>query len=140
MARPTISVRVAANSYRQIAHEQKVRLGQLVREEAELVRETIIAHMENDPKTGRIYERPGGGTHQASAPGEAPAVDTRNLADSIEVHAERFGDAVVATDVEYAPVLEFGGVDLAPRPVWAQSADEVHATFPKRMAEELRKP
>jgi hypothetical protein len=36
------------------------------------------------PKSGRTYKR-GSKSHQASAPGEAPAIDTGNLVNSIEV-------------------------------------------------------
>lgn len=65
--------------------------------------------------------------HQASAPGEPPAVDTGRLRSSVShegpyvdgnrVHG-RWG-----TNVEYADDLEFGTSRIAPRP-WARRAEE----------------
>lgn len=69
------------------------------------------------PKTGYIYPRPGGKSHQASAPGEAPAIDYGNLVNSIQVGFENAGrTGVVFTSREYAPGLEFGTTHVAPRP------------------------
>lgn len=73
-------------------------------------------------RSGRIYKKPGGGTYQASAPGEAPAVRTGtlrlswsgqmtvegNMKESVTVGAE------LISNTEYAKYLEFGR--RAPRP------------------------
>lgn len=54
--------------------------------------------------------------HRASAPGEAPATDTGNLAGSIysRMTGKLTGEA--GSTAEYAPVLEFGGAHMAARP------------------------
>lgn len=54
--------------------------------------------------------------HRASAPGEAPATDTGNLAGSI--YARMTGKLVGETGstAEYAAALELGGAHMEPRP------------------------
>ena len=54
--------------------------------------------------------------HRASAPGEAPATDTGNLANSIYARMTGKAEGEVGSTAEYAPVLEFGGAHVAPRP------------------------
>ena len=73
-------------------------------------------------RSGRIYKKPGGGTYQASAPGEAPAVRTGNLRLSwsaeLEIEGSLQGDikvgAQLISNTEYAQYLEFG--KRSPRP------------------------
>jgi hypothetical protein len=74
----------------------------------------------SDSKTGRIY-----GNHQASAPGEAPAVDSGGLFNSIEGVMTAPLSGIVFTDKEYAPVLEFGGAKMEARPIFGPVAEEV---------------
>src|SRR5262245_6267985 len=57
------------------------------------------------PKSGRVYKR-GNRTHQASAPGEAPAIDTGNLANSIQVEFPNQTTGIVTVGAEYGQVLE----------------------------------
>lgn len=86
-------------------------------------------------KSGRIY-----GSHQASAPGEAPAVDTGNLVNSIVTEAKPGSlTATVSTAVEYAPHLEFGTVNMQPRPAWVPAAERARPRFRDRMNRMLRR-
>lgn len=77
--------------------------------------------VQKGPATGRVYTR-GGVSHKASAPGEAPATDSGNLASHINhIFVNRFTADVGAIGVPYAARLEFGGKDsrgvyIAPRP------------------------
>lgn len=67
-------------------------------------------------KTGRVYRRRGV-THQASAPGEAPASDTGRLVQSGRTEyqpADLTGEVIWSTD--YAEDLEFGSENVEPRP------------------------
>lgn len=82
----------------------------LVRRTAFAIEADIKTSMRG-PKTGRIY-----GTHQASAPGESPAIDTGALINSISTHIEDRLTATVSETSEYAPHLEFGTTTMAPRP------------------------
>lgn len=70
------------------------------------------------PRSGRLYQRGAKGTivHQASAPGEAPATDTGNLANSIGAQMIGRSEGEVTVGAEYAVTLELGGGKIAPRP------------------------
>lgn len=85
-----------------------------------------------EPKHGRLY-----GEHQASAPGEAPAVDTGGLINSIQGVMNSPMSGVVFTDKEYAPVLEFGGVDMQARPIFGDVVEAVAESFQDAMAKVL---
>lgn len=81
-------------------------------------------------RSGRIY-RIRGKEHQASAPGEAPAVDTGNLKGSIKVGEVTEDHAVLETNADYAAYLEFGTRHMAARPFMRPSVenhiDEIEA-------------
>lgn len=89
--------------------------------EAEAVVKTGMA----EGKTGAWY-----GDHQASAPGEMPAVDTGALVNSITTESDGTG-AVVYTNMEYAAKLEYGSPveHLEPRPFFGPAAEAVRADF-----------
>lgn len=84
-----------------------------------------------EPKTGRVY-----GNHQASAPGEAPAIDTGLLTNSLQEAYENDGMTGYAyTNTAYAPDLEYGHPDgtVAPRPFMQPAAREERPLFVRRM-------
>lgn len=117
----------------------------------------VAAHAQDairsGPKTGRLYElgetevsfKTAGGDevsftarkgqaakqHQASAPGEAPANETGNLAAGIK--AEQVGELAweVVFSAEYAAALEFGTEDgkIAARPVLGPALESVREPF-----------
>lgn len=68
-------------------------------------------------KTGKIYKRKNI-THQASAPGQAPATDTGNLISNINVDTSEQTNFIyyVISRAPYSKVLEYGGSKMAPRP------------------------
>ena len=78
------------------------------------------------PKSGRFYKvSKRGALHQASAPGEAPAVDTGNLRAGIktdEVTPILFEVRVAA---EYASYLEYGTRRMLPRPYVAPAIETI---------------
>ena len=80
-------------------------------------------------RTGRIYKR-GNNTHQASAEGESPAVDTGRLRQSATHETVRvegtkvIGGAGVSTP--YAVALEMGTERMAPRPFINRLNDQPH--------------
>lgn len=86
-----------------------------------------------EAKHGQVYPRPSG-DHQASAPGESPAVDYGFL---VEVKHEMLKDdlGVVYEDQEYAPAMEYGTPEIAPRPHMAPGADRARPKFVARMME-----
>jgi hypothetical protein len=84
--------------------------------------EATIKEAMAQPKHGRLYPR-GSRVHQASAPGEAPAIDTGNLIHSMEPQFPSPTKGVLAIFAEYAPYLEFGTRRMEARP-FAQPAVE----------------
>lgn len=86
------------------------------------------------PKHGRAYRRPGGRVHIASAPGEAPAVDTGALIRSLDVrvHNRPAGtQAEAGTPLLYGAYLDQGTKDgrILPRPFIEPAATAHHQPF-----------
>lgn len=95
------------------------------------------------PKSGRIYrvgktptkaQAARGATfreHQASAPGEAPAIDTGSLRRSVTHTIIKEGwakyRAEVGSKLPYAAYLEFGTRTIEPRPAWIPALMTLHA-------------
>lgn len=85
---------------------------------------------EGGARTGRTYPASKTGPdHQASAPGEPPAVRDGGLRQSI-THSAPVWDGwnvstEVGTNLEYARILEWGGVVVVPRDVRVQVAPGV---------------
>jgi len=81
------------------------------------IRNTIITSMQKEQKTGRIYRKSKNVEHQASAPGEPPAVDTGELLRSVMFDVHKFAVEIgVAGGGPYAEPLEFGTKKMEPRP------------------------
>lgn len=83
------------------------------------------------PKSGATYKR-GSKSHQASAPGEAPAIDTGNLVNSIQTDVQGLR-AEVGTAVEYALYLEYGTSKMAARPFLGPAAEAVRPSLIQAM-------
>jgi hypothetical protein len=96
-------------------------------EQGEAMKFRLIGQM-YAPKNGRIYHG-----HQASAPGQAPASDTKELEQSITVDPPEARTVAsltppqvsVGADAPYATVLEFGGGHIAPRPNFAPIGEQM---------------
>lgn len=100
---------------------------------AALAGEAITKANLSRPGSGRIY-----GKHQASAPGEPPAVDTDRLrnATQSDTLVRRDGDDIVGrvvANVDYAHALEVGTERMAPRPflglLATDHADDLRQAF-----------
>lgn len=92
----------------------------------------------SDAKSGRIYKR-GQKIHQASAPGEAPAIDTGTLVNSIQVVDYGRAGAMVYTNTEYAEVLELGGRHVLARPFMRPAVEKVAPKFLAAMRQIVEK-
>ena len=106
-----VVVQVTRNRLPQIKAAFQAAANQIVEETLDEIETTIKVGM-NEPKSGRRYRR-GERWHQASAPGEMPAVDTGNLANSIqkqppEATPDGGAAGLIFTNAEYAPYLEYG--------------------------------
>jgi hypothetical protein len=116
------------------------KLGNLVPHLAGKAVAKALADIEANAKTamsgskgGPTYKRPGGKTHRASAPGEAPAIDEGDLAGSF--HAKMTGptEGELHVTSDHAAHMEFGTEHIAPRPFLKPSADKVKPTFVEAM-------
>lgn len=93
---------------------------------AKLIMKEARRMVNEGPKTGRVYmkgknaDRP----HQASAPGEAPATDTGNLAHGINFAHIGVAHWRVMSAAPYAN-LEFGRARVRPRPYMRPSAKKI---------------
>jgi len=90
--------------------------------------ETDVKAMMAGPKSGAVY-----GGHVASAPGEAPAIDTGALANSIQTEMDTLTSGAVYTGIEYAPYLEFGTSRMAARPSFTPAGEHERPRFMGRM-------
>jgi len=79
-------------------------------------------------KHGRLY-----GAHVASAKGEAPALDTGLLVNSVQTSLDGAYAAEVGTPQEYAPILE----TTLDRPAFERAGKRAKNTF-RRNAERLK--
>ena len=120
------------NNMPRIADSLRREASSIVRETAFSI-ETDIHNQMAESKSGRIY-----GGHQASAPGEAPAVDTGAYTNSIQTDAKQGSlTATVYTPSEVGPHLEYGTVYMAPRPHFTPAAERARAPFVQRMTSML---
>lgn len=85
------------------------------------------------PKGGRRYPRLGGNYHQASAPGEAPAIDMGMLVNSIQTNFPSDIEGEVYTNTAYGPHLEFGTSRMTKRPFMKPAADAAWPAFNEAM-------
>lgn len=102
-------------------------LQQQLANRAQRLRNAVVEELSR-PGTGRTY-RTGHrtaphSTHQASAPGDAPAVNTGRLRQSITALRISPMNWRVGTNVDYALHLEFGTRTMAPRPFLRPAADK----------------
>lgn len=88
----------------------------------------------NQPGSGRVYQKYNPRrSHQASAPGQAPATDTGRLINSIKF--DRVGDltATVGSRLVYATWLEYGASRMAARPFFRPAVERMRAKFQSRI-------
>jgi HK97 gp10 family phage protein len=100
---------------------------------AQNIRTTAIRSIQRGSKSGVVYQKYAPNrTHQASAPGQAPASDTGRLANSItaDIEGKR---ATVTAGTEYAAPLEFGTRDIEPRPFMVPAMEQERPKFNARL-------
>jgi len=110
-------------------HARAMRICEKYAKEAEGQAKALM----DEPKHGRVY-----GKHIASAPGEAPAVDTGNLKNSIGTKGVSHGWAVTVK-ADYGVYLEFGTVRIAPRPFLKPVVEDLAGPFLKELEERVFK-
>lgn len=78
----------------------------------------------SSPKSGRWY-----GAHRASAPYEAPAVDTGALINSLFVSRLDWHTVMVGVGAEYGLYLELGTRSMSPRPFLSPAIAAIKQEF-----------
>lgn len=139
-------------------------LSQVVRKTALDVEGEAKRLIMTGPKTGRIYRAEqsvtfvsGGAAnaafsnvvsfaaykgkkgHQASAPGEAPATDTGNLASGINAERKSKLEYWVRSSAEYSLDLEYGTTKMAARPFMTPATGKYRVPFRKACEIAIRK-
>lgn len=118
-----IEIRTKFNNIPRIAASIRPIVSQVVRKTTFDVEADIKTEMRG-PKHGRMYRG-----HQASAPGESPAVDTSLLINSIHTEHPTDLTSTIGTNAKYAMALEYGSRRMAPRPVWRPTIDKRRKPF-----------
>jgi hypothetical protein len=118
---------IQQNDYPKIAIEKEGKARRTVRQFANRLKGNIQKSMQG-PKSGRRY-----GAHQASAPGEAPAIDLSNYVNSIHVEMMNPDMAAVFSNTNYGPMLEFGTRRMAARPHWTPESEKIRQEFIEAM-------
>lgn len=130
-----------ANDIAQLRLGMNARAGHALDTYSALIAERMEDSILHDPKTGRMY-----GTHQSSAPGEAPANWSGELARSIYIDRKGSNQYVTRREVgasaPHATVLEFGGITdshnyIAPRPFVAPAYDLYYEDMITAVADEI---
>lgn len=122
-----------------VAKKSRLReIAQCFVDEAAVIIQDTLTDMEADvrvnmhaAKSGEVYPR-GEKYHRASAPGEAPAVDTGNLVGSLDQVMQTPLRGVLFVTAEYAPHLEYGTVNMEPRPFMTPAAERARPEFLRR--------
>lgn len=124
---PRTVARIVYNRFPAIAAAIQPAVRAIVLEAAHEVELDIKAAMAQS-KSGQVY-----GSHVASAPGEAPAMDTGALANSVQVESTGPTSAAVSSNQDYAAHLEYGTRRMAARPAWIPAAERVRPRFIQAM-------
>lgn len=149
-----IAVKVEYNHLPRIAARLQTAAGRIVQETCAEIEADVKAQMA-EAKHGQEYVR-GARVHVASAPGEAPAMDTGALAE-VQTSMVKPTRGIVHEDEEYAVYMEYGTgatgaawplperpsdvkytlsvVGMAPRPHMTPAGERARPRFVKKMRE-----
>jgi HK97 gp10 family phage protein len=130
------NVDAVAEALRRYGQRAEVAVDQAVQATGLEVLSDIKKRIQRGPKTGRAYLR-GTVSHRASAPGEAPATDTGTLVSSIGYRKVSLMTAEVESRLDYATFLEFGTVNMDPRPSWTPAVEEAGPKLQQRVTAAL---
>ncbi len=141
--KPPISVRVqnisAINkAIEKYGQELATKIDRLVQGVATNALTDVRNQIQNTPKTGAIYRR-GNITHQASAPNQAPALDTSFLFNSLYYEQPRKLSAEIGSRLPYSYYLEHGTIHMKPRPSWIHAAKRAEITLNEKITEAIQK-
>lgn len=124
-----IAIKLTSNKFGDLARRLPQVVNEICETSAKAIEVDAKASM-GEPKSGRIYSI-GGVDHQASAPGESPAIETGNLLSGIQTEADGATRWVVYTTASYSVELEYGAParNLMPRPFFVPAAERERPKF-----------
>jgi len=93
---------------------------------------------ERTTAAGRRQAIVGSKFHRASAPGQAPAVNTGVLVNSVRAVPKGLR-ATIGSSVAYAAALEFGTRGVAARPAFAPALERARPNFERKVDEAVRR-
>lgn len=137
-------VKIVDDRIPQVAEQAKQQAHRAVSKTAEDVERLWKTAMEG-PKSGRVYRKTSGRRrgrrggrstvhHQASAPGEAPAIDTGAYHGAVRARMKgEFTAWVTPGPLRYPAILEFGSRKMAKRPAAVPAAEEAWPAFEAAM-------
>jgi len=120
---PRTVVKITMDNFPELVRKLPIAVDSVLETTAYRVEHTVKTGMAG-PQSGRMY-----GAHQASAPGEYPAVDTGALMGSITTSPTGKLKYSVWTGIEYAIFLEYGTINMLARPFFGQAAADVMPHF-----------
>ena len=123
-----VRVKIVDNRLNELSGQLRRLASRAVREELMAITKDVKMDMAQTKSGGLYLRSKTGAPHQASAPGEAPAIDSGALVNSIQTElvsatAER-AEVQVFTNMKYAPPLEYGTAHIEARPFMRPAADE----------------
>ncbi len=124
---------------RKLSADAQREVGKEVNAAGIAIRTDIQKAMHRSTPTGKVYTKPSGIKHRASAPNEPPAVDTGRLVNSITFRSTGPLSAEVFSDVEYGPMLEFGTMRIIQRPAWVPAVERIQPKFIARVIDAIRR-
>jgi len=131
-----LNITVVIPDLSRLTADVTVRVDRAVAETAEAAANDAKASMAMS-KSGTIYKRRGI-SHQASAPGEPPALDIGRLVGSVRV--TRLGSMrwAMGPNTEYAEALEYGTRKMGARPFLRPAVERARPVFMAKVLEALR--
>lgn len=127
----TMKVKVVNNLFPELQKQAKTNSAKAVENACRNIQKAS-QEMMKEPKTGRVYPKLDGGLHQASAAGEAPAVDTGKLVGSLSTELKQL-TGYVYTETDYSAYLEFGTSQMMKRPYFTPASQLVWPDFVAEM-------
>lgn len=133
-------------AFAKLEERARKRVEQSIKASGKNINKDVGDAIRRSKKTGKVYSRSAGNlsdTHRASAPGEAPANDTGNLASQIYFRQDDRLTVTVGSRAKYAAALEFGTSKIDPRPAWVPAVErerpKLLARLTRVLSEEARK-
>jgi phage gpG-like protein len=132
------NTQAVADALRKYGKDAEREIGRAIDKMGLAVTSDVKRKIQRGPKTGEIYNRRGK-QHRASRAGEAPATDTGTLVSSVYTSKINSLTIEVGSRLDYAYYLEFGTVNIDPRPAWIPAIEENRSKFNDWIENALRK-